>query len=88
MPFQKGHTINTGKRNNPHGRPVIFPHKTARKIAGYVSQEGSKGFERARKRLAGLVGWPVGKVATQEVLEYLAIGHTAAVAIIQAKEKR
>lgn len=58
------------------GRPSIFPDKV-RRYQGSVTDVGSGAFEAARRRLAGLVGWPVSRVSDGDVFEFLARGEAA-----------
>ena len=63
------------------GRPSLFRFKDrTRPRAGYMSKDGHKGFEAAKRRIAGLVGWKVSDISDSDTVEFLARGEVASIA--------
>ena len=45
-----------------------------------MSKDGHKGFEAAKRRIAGLVGWKVSDISDSDTVEFLARGEVASIA--------
>jgi hypothetical protein len=64
------------------GRRTIFgesrgPKNAKNTIQGVITNTGATQFERARGRLATLVGWAIENVSDADTIEYLSRGHKA-----------
>jgi hypothetical protein len=68
------------------GRPSIFRELKPHRYQGNTTKTGSMRFEAARRRLAALAGWPVGKVSDGDVFEYLARGEADTVKYLKSKD--
>lgn len=63
------------------GRPCLFPHKDRRRPrAGYLSKEGHKAFDAAKRRIAQIVHWKVESISDSDVVEFNARGEAASIA--------
>lgn len=68
------------------GRPSIFREPKTKRYQGNTTKIGSVRFEAARRRLAALTKWPVGKVSDGDVFEYLARGEADTVKYLKERE--
>lgn len=62
----------------PAGRRTLFP-KAKHRVAGFLTADGSRRFEAARRRLAELVGWKPSSVSDGNTAEFLARGEADAI---------
>lgn len=72
------------KRKHAGGRAAIFTGKVGGdRVQGDITKEGSKAFERARKRLTAISKWDrPNPVSDADVIEYLARGERATFAYL------
>lgn len=58
------------------GRPTIFKKADGVDVHGKISKAAAVKFEKARKALAGLSKFPVGKIGDGDVVEFLVHGES------------
>lgn len=65
------------------GRPVIFTDKSGKRLQATLTKPSTATVEKARRALAKLVNWPVGRVSDSDVVEYLIRGHKATLVYLE-----